>query len=76
MAIASSHVGLGDVVDSFAAVIRDMEAWNLQRTADLYADVLDLVFPLGMYALASLRLPLATNRSRQVRRGKMVMWSA
>lgn len=34
-------MGLGNVVDSFAAVIRGMEARNLPRTADLYADVLE-----------------------------------
>ena len=34
-------MGLGDVVDSFAAVIRDMEARHLPCAVDLYADVLE-----------------------------------
>ena len=38
-------MGLGDVVDSFADVVRDMEARHLPRTADLYADVLEPRIP-------------------------------
>ena len=34
-------MGLGDVVDSLAAFIWNMEAWHLPRAADLYADVLE-----------------------------------
>ena len=32
---------MGNVVDSFVAVVRDMEARHLPRTADLYAYVLE-----------------------------------
>ena len=35
-------MGLGDVVDSFADFIWNMEARHLPRAADLYADVLEL----------------------------------
>jgi hypothetical protein len=38
-------VGLGDVVDSFAAFIWNMEARHLPRAADLYADVLEPRIP-------------------------------